>query len=135
MSRFVRFPLIIATVLAAVGTSGCGGSGRAPAATTAKALPPPNTAQIQVLNGLAEEASIVCSYAQIGGQEGSSDGALVHLVAQVESIARQTDIAGHEEQIENFIHKLEGTNSFNKPTCAPALGNRLSSATGIKPAE
>jgi hypothetical protein len=120
---------IAAVAFAVIVLSGCGSSGHASAPRT---LPPPGEAERRTIEGMPEEVSIACSYAQVGGQEGSTDGSLIHFVAEVESIARRTDISSLSAKVREVIHDLDQTNAFNKPTCAPALGERLSAVTGIK---
>lgn len=122
----------VAAALAVIVLSGCGNGGHPAASRT---LPAPGEAERRAIEGMPEEVSIACSYAQAGGQEGSSDGSLVHFVGEIESIAHRTDISSLSVKVREVIHELEQTNAFNKPTCAPALGKRLSAATGIKTEE
>src|SRR5580658_9116360 len=117
-----------AVALAVIVLSGCGSSGHA---STSRTLPPLGEAERRTIEGMPEEVRIACSYAQIGGQEGSTDASLIHFVVEVESIARRTDINSLSAKVREVIHELDQTNAFNKPTCAPALGKRLSAATGI----
>jgi hypothetical protein len=119
--------------------SGCGaGRATSPATSVAHNAPlgPPSAADAHFLEGFSEKLGIQCSYADIGGESNTSS--LVAPVEELEAIAHRVNLESVvppqqtlRTVIEGAIRTLEKTNNFNKPVCAPKLGERLSRSTGV----
>jgi hypothetical protein len=111
--------------------SGCGAAHSATSTQTSSPLPPAGEADAHAIEKLPERVSIECSFAGIGGGSGTNPS-LERVVEEVEAIAKRASLTGQlRTNVQDVIHELNATNAFNKPTCAPSLGKRLSKATGI----
>lgn len=138
MRRTVR-ALTASVVSLSVVLVACGGAATTSRTHAPQHRPAPSTADVAQLRTMATEVPIDCSYVEVNGDAGTLGrlvDALMAMYGRTDPKAPITIAAGAgtttlHDFAQSIAHKLNATNAFGTPTCAPHLGQRLVRALGI----